>query len=69
MQTNKQFLAHCKSEAYWARVAMPMVWCWVWSGDLPILEDMVLLHKCYKDTLDDFIQRLRDELRTFSDGC
>jgi hypothetical protein len=69
MQTNKQFLAYCKSESYWARVAMPMVWCWVWPGDLPILSDMVLLHQSYKNTLDYFIQRVREELRTFSDGC
>ena len=54
MQTNKQFCLLCKSEAYWARVAMPMVWGCVWA-DFTAPRYMVLLHQSYKDTLDDFI--------------
>ena len=68
MQTNKQFCKLCKSEAYWARVAMPMVWGYVWY-EFTAPRHMVLLERSYKDTLDDFIQRVREELRTFRDGC
>ena len=68
MQTNKQFYMWCRSETYWARVAMPLAWSTTWWG-FPVPGEMVLLHKSYRATLDDFIQSVRDELRTFSDGC
>ena len=42
MQTNKRFCKLCKSEAYWARVAMPMVWGCVWD-DFTAPSYMVLL--------------------------
>ena len=63
MQTNKHFCSLCKSEAYWACVATPMVRDTVWEN-FTAPRYMVRLHKSYKDTLDYFIQRVRDELRT-----
>lgn len=58
MQTNKQFHKYCLSEAYWALyLVLPPEMC--------TPKEMVLLRKSYCDTMDDFIQSVRDEQRTF----
>ena len=78
MQTNKHLSLCCCSEAYWIRVAVMVVWsdvwceCFMrphgWEEDYHATKDMVLLKKSYRDTMDDFIQGVRNELCTPPDG-
>ena len=57
MQTNEKLYEVCRSESYWRRVALPLVWGWHPATRLP--RDMVFLSKSYNDTMEDFIKGVR----------
>ena len=63
MQTNWRFRHLCLSEDYWARVATYLVWGLTGNVD-PI--DTVLLRKSYRATVEEYIQKVRDDIRSYS---
>ena len=52
MQTNKRFCELCKSEAYWARVALYLIW-----------DDLVLLPISYGKVMESFLESVREKTR------
>ena len=63
MQTNKRFCRLCLSEEYWERVATYLAWDL--SGDVDSI-NTVLLRKSYRATVDEYIQYIRDDIRSCS---
>ena len=59
MQTNKQFCDYCKSEAYWARVALYLLW----SPETRWADDMVLLQTSYDKAMEAFVAGVREEVQ------
>jgi hypothetical protein len=59
MQTNKQFCDYCKSEAYWARVALYLLW----SPETRWADDMVLLQTSYDKAMEAFVSGVREEVQ------
>ena len=51
MQTNKQFLMCCRSEAYWSRVAFYLMNTCMWFSEISFLS------ASYRDAMDTFIQK------------
>ena len=61
MQTNKRFCRLCLSEEYWERVATYIAWSLTAHVDSI---DTVLLRKSYRATVDEYIQYIRDDIRS-----
>ena len=59
MQTNKQFCDYCKSEAYWACVALYLIW----SPETRWPDDMVLLQTSYDKAMEAFVAGVREEVQ------
>jgi hypothetical protein len=59
IQTNKQFCDYCKSEAYWARVALYLLW----SPETRWADDMVLLQTSYDKAMEAFVAGVREEVQ------
>ena len=59
MQTNKQFCELCKSEAYWARVALYLIWDPMERD----LDDLVSLPTSYGKAMESFLESVRKKTR------
>ena len=55
MQTNKRFCELCKSEAYWARVALYLIWDPMERSP----DDLVLLRTSYGKAMESFLESVR----------
>ena len=58
MQTNKRFCELCKSEAYWARVALYLIWDPMERSP----DDLVLLRTSYGKAMESFLESARGRL-------
>ena len=61
VQTNQRFCRLCLSEEYWERVATYIAWSLTAHVDCI---DTVLLRKSYRATVDEYIQYIRDDIRS-----
>ena len=59
MQTNKRFCELCKSEAYWARVALYLIWDPMERSP----DDLVLLRTSYGKAMESFLESVREKTR------
>ena len=60
MQTNKRFCELCKSEAYWARVALYLIWDPMERSP----DDLVLLRTSYGKAMESFLESVRRDAST-----